>query len=50
MGDGSALHLRANLSDRTVSSVPPAATHTIWGNTDTGMGMPWSIQCWIGEH
>lgn len=50
MGDGARLHLRANLSARTVSSAPPATTQTIWGNTDTGMGMPWSIQWWIGEH
>jgi 1,4-alpha-glucan branching enzyme/maltooligosyltrehalose trehalohydrolase len=50
MGDGSTLHLLASLSDTAIAHAQPAAGLTIWGNPDTGMGMPWSIHWWIGEN
>jgi len=49
MGDGSTLHLLANLSDKAIAYAQPAAGTTIWGNTNTGVGTPWSVQWRIGE-
>ncbi|MGM4887151.1 malto-oligosyltrehalose trehalohydrolase [Tardiphaga sp. 20_F10_N6_6] len=49
MGDGSRLHLTANLSDKTVNAASPSTGTTIWGNTTTGVGTPWSVVWRIGD-
>jgi malto-oligosyltrehalose trehalohydrolase len=49
MGDGSTLHLLANLSDRAIAHPQPAPGMAIWGNTNTGVGTPWSVAWWIGD-
>ncbi|MDR6661520.1 malto-oligosyltrehalose trehalohydrolase [Tardiphaga sp. 37S4] len=49
MGDGSRLHLMANLSDKAVNAAPPSTGTTIWGNTTTGVGTPWSVVWRIGD-
>ncbi|MGM4893075.1 malto-oligosyltrehalose trehalohydrolase [Tardiphaga sp. 839_C3_N1_4] len=49
MGDGSRLHLAANLSGTAVTATPPTGGTTIWGNTSTGVGTPWSVIWRIGD-
>jgi malto-oligosyltrehalose trehalohydrolase len=49
MGDGTRLHLMANLSDETVTPAQPISGMKIWGNTDTGVGTPWSVEWRIGD-
>ena len=49
MGDGSRLHLTANLSDKEIAAAQPASGTTIWGNTTTGVGTPWSVVWRIGD-
>jgi 1,4-alpha-glucan branching enzyme/maltooligosyltrehalose trehalohydrolase len=49
LGDGGTLHLAANLSDTTIANAPTASGTKIWGNTDTGVGTPWSVEWRIGE-
>jgi malto-oligosyltrehalose trehalohydrolase len=49
MDDGTRLHLMANLSDETVMPARPISDMKIWGNTDTGVGTPWSVEWRIGD-
>jgi malto-oligosyltrehalose trehalohydrolase len=49
MGDGSMLHLTANLSNKTVTPAQPETGTTIWGNTSNGVGTPWSVAWRIGD-
>lgn len=49
MGDGSKLHLTANLSDKEIAATQSASGTTIWGNTTTGVGTPWSVVWRIGD-
>ena len=41
--------LTANLSDKAVNAAPPSTGTTIWGNTTTGVGTPWSVVWRIGD-
>jgi maltooligosyltrehalose trehalohydrolase len=49
MGDGSILHLEANLSDRAnAQDVRPTAGITVWGDVGPGALAPWSVHWRIG--
>jgi maltooligosyltrehalose trehalohydrolase len=50
LGDGTSLHLLANLSDRAVAiSQPPSTGTIIWGDRLTDTLSPWSVHWRIGN-
>jgi len=51
LGDGAALQLLANLSDREIAGNKPPETGTkIWGNDLSGVIAPWTVYWHIGQN